>query len=382
MVGESFKAYFATMGRVLKRPHDAFPQVPGAHRFGLPMRPWTFVLVGAFTLVLCLQVGPDYAGGIASAFLPVLSPMLSQPVYSSLVVGLLLFLQIAGHSVVLWALTWLIARTRFVGAVPTVSDFLRFNAYLAGTAIHLATTFIVLLRAGVTRPSDDALVATIVVVVVSAMVMTVRAYSAFLRVRWQVAFCLWLMLQFLPVPADGLRSVVEAFEISGPSMAPTLSDGSRVVVAKTRKHIAGVKRGDIVVLRSSADEVDVVKRVIGIGGDRVLVVGKEVILNGASVPSEPSAECGRKLGASVREQTVGAREELGGRTYCVGAIARGAATDAPLPVRVPDDHVFVVGDQRSHSNDSRNPHIGPVPIAQIVGVAYFKYWPTEEVELL
>ena len=96
---------------------------------------------------------------------------------------------------------------------------------------------------------------------------------------------------------SGFDEVVlfEAFEIEGPSMEPTLLNGDRVVVSKSAfglflpfMHEAvtswGMPNpGDVVILNSPYDGIDIVKRVIGVPGDRVRIDENEVFVNGESI---------------------------------------------------------------------------------------------------
>ncbi len=177
----------------------------------------------------------------------------------------------------------------------------------------------------------------------------------------------------------------EAFEIDGPSMQPSLLNGDRVVVSKMLyglflpfTHEAVMtwgqpSRGDIVILNSPADGLDIVKRVIGVGGDTVAMIDGELYVNGESAntreigeceeeaqmkrPGEPNAPC------TVYEQTVD------GVTFTISRHPSWRMLDFEETIR--EGHIWVFGDHRDHSNDSEE--IGQIPVSRIKGQALFTY---------
>jgi len=209
----------------------------------------------------------------------------------------------------------------------------------------------------------------------------------------------------------------EAFEIEGPSMEPTFENGDRVVVAKYRyglrlpfTHEASIgwsdpEPGDIVILSSpqrGQNNVDIVKRVIGVPGDTIEVrrmpvrcgngewrTRDIVYRNGEALPRETIGQCpdyqeiiGYDAGYCTCELV---RETLGEVSYVTsnsfGEGARNAAPanpDEPLEVLGPweldEGYVFVMGDHRDQSNDSRRPGLGPIPISRLKGKALMVYW--------
>lgn len=137
--------------------------------------------------------------------------------------------------------------------------------------------------------------------------------------------------------------VAQSFLVHGSSMEPTLVEGQRLLVDKVTYRLRPPERGEIIVFHYPADPSrKFIKRVIGVPGDEVLIVGHRLILNGQPV-HEP---------------------------YIKGPIFESFG-----PVTVPDGHVFVLGDNRNNSDDSRFPDVGPVPLDLVVGVARVAYWP-------
>jgi signal peptidase I len=136
----------------------------------------------------------------------------------------------------------------------------------------------------------------------------------------------------------------QATRVDGQSMEPGLHTNERLVVEKLSYRLHGPQRFDVVVVRvpSQGDEL-LIKRVIGLPGDTVEVRDGAVYINGAAL-EEPFVE----------------------QTTYPGRNAK---------VTVPPLNVFVMGDNRTHSNDSRS--FGPVPIDNIVGRAWIAYWPLE-----
>jgi len=179
-------------------------------------------------------------------------------------------------------------------------------------------------------------------------------------------------------------AIFEPFEIEGPSMQPTLLNGDRVVVAK---YLYGLflpcqnesllswgspSPGDVVIVRGPNDNVDIVKRVIGVAGDTISIKDDTVYRNGSPVRRADLGECEpayREPGDPTGCQWLG--EELGNHEYVTSQMTFDEMQPVP-PVLVPEGHVYVMGDHRDRSNDSRR--FGPVSIARIKGKALVIYW--------
>jgi signal peptidase I len=164
------------------------------------------------------------------------------------------------------------------------------------------------------------------------------------------------MLQTLLLVAAlfcGARIVFQNFRVEGPSMQPTLSSGEFLWVNKAAYYrwngqyiLGGPQRGDIAVLHSPdpTDDVDLIKRIIGLPGDRLRVEHGTVIINDKPL-DEPY----------IRFQAT--------YTYPL--------TDQDLVV--PSDAYFVLGDNRPNSRDS---HFGWfVPADNLIGRSQLSYWP-------
>lgn len=174
----------------------------------------------------------------------------------------------------------------------------------------------------------------------------------------------------------------EAFEIEGPSMEPSLLNGDRVVVAKFMFGLFLPFRdqaevtwgapdvGDVVILKSPADGVDIVKRVIGVGGDAIEVRNDRVYRNGEALPKIDRGPC--KTGTGAANPRCRWYESKVGDEVFMTSSARMSMD--PAPVHVPPGHIYVLGDHRDSSNDSRNPSVGAIPIARIKGKALSIYW--------
>lgn len=137
--------------------------------------------------------------------------------------------------------------------------------------------------------------------------------------------------------------VVEPFYVSSGSMSPTLRSGDSVLVAKFAYRLAEPRRDSLVVFEGPTDANQVLmKRVVGVAGDTVEVRDGVLFVNGD-----------RK-----REPYVDHR-----------------LTDSTFfgPMGVPEDHVFVMGDDRSNSKDSRS--FGAVPEEDLLGEVFVRFWP-------
>ena len=149
-----------------------------------------------------------------------------------------------------------------------------------------------------------------------------------------------------------------AYYIPSPSMEPTLTDGDRIVVNKLSYRLHEVNRGDVVVFRRAMPQPDgineLIKRVIALPGETVEVVDGRVYVDGGL----------------LLEPYLTARDSTGGFALPPGCIG---PPDSINRCTVPDDHVFVMGDNRRNSKDSRV--FGPVAESGIVGRAFLRVWP-------
>jgi signal peptidase I len=165
------------------------------------------------------------------------------------------------------------------------------------------------------------------------------------------------------------------------SMEPTIVPGDVVFINKLAYDLrvpftftrlsrwAEPGRGDIIVCYSPADNMRLVKRVVGVPGDTVELRGGALWLNGQRQAYAPlAAVASRDVPAADQSAAVFARETLeGGRAHAVMALPARPAVRNFGPVRVPADGFFVMGDNRDNSNDSR--FIGFMPRTRIIGEA-------------
>jgi signal peptidase I len=153
--------------------------------------------------------------------------------------------------------------------------------------------------------------------------------------------------------------VVQAFKIPSGSMEPTLLVGDHILV---NKFIYGIKlpwirttaipisqpdRSDVIVFIYPVDKSkDFIKRVVGLPGERIEIIGRQIYIDGTPY-EDPHGYYSDQGPPSFRKDHYG-------------------------PVTVPEDHLFVMGDNRNHSYDSR--FWGFVPMSSVKGEAFIIYW--------
>ena len=138
------------------------------------------------------------------------------------------------------------------------------------------------------------------------------------------------------------------FVVDGTSMFSTLDTGDRVFVNKLSYRLHDPNRGDVVVLHQigGSSERDLIKRVIALPGEEIEIRSCEVTIDG------------RRLVEPYLDPTIVTPGNCGGDYG---------------PTVVPDDSVFVMGDNRAGSSDSRA--LGPIHESDLVGRAFVVFWP-------
>lgn len=166
-------------------------------------------------------------------------------------------------------------------------------------------------------------------------------------VRWFGELLLMVALAF--TLAAAIRTwVVQPYVIPSGSMIPTIELQDRVVANKFIYHFTDPERGDIVVLDDPTGSVDtLIKRVVGMGGETIDIIDGKVLIDG-----EPLDE----------------------------PYTHGLPTDPmtlEMPYEIPEGSVWLMGDYRTNSADSRV--FGAVPLTEIKGRAIFRFWPIDRI---
>jgi signal peptidase I len=153
--------------------------------------------------------------------------------------------------------------------------------------------------------------------------------------------------------------VLAHYQVEGNSMFATLHPGDRVFVNKLSYRLHDPNRGDVVVLHElggANGERDLIKRVIALPGETIEIDNCDVYIDADGVGPEPAV----RLDEPYLDPSVTAS-----RGWCDYG-----------PTDVPAGHVFVMGDNRDHSSDSRQ--IGPIAEDDLVGRAFVVFWPKSD----
>jgi signal peptidase I len=156
--------------------------------------------------------------------------------------------------------------------------------------------------------------------------------------------------------------LVEAFSIPSATMTPTLLSGDHVMI---KKKVSDLGRGSMVVFRYPLDpSIIFIKRIVALGGDTVEVRSNVVSVNGVALPRSPLPEaCPPSTDRPRADDCHIFEERADGHPY---AVMLDGPYDSDLPaVQVPLGHVFVLGDNRHNSRDSRI--WGSVPVGHLMG---------------
>lgn len=147
--------------------------------------------------------------------------------------------------------------------------------------------------------------------------------------------------------------VMQPNQIKGASMEPTFVNGQYIFTSKVTFKFRNYQRGDIVVFKSPKNqEIEYIKRIIALPGDKVVVQNNTVRVNDRV----------------LEERYINQPTEL----WEFGFMKEG------VTITVPEGHLFVMGDNRPRSSDSRE--FGPVPFENIVGQVFYRYFPSDKMQ--
>lgn len=143
--------------------------------------------------------------------------------------------------------------------------------------------------------------------------------------------------------------IMQPNQVKGASMDPTFNTGDYIFTSKVTYKFRGYNRGDVVVFKSPKNpDIEYIKRIIGLPGDKVMVKDGEVYVNGIK----------------LTENYIAAKTNLWENGFSKNG----------EEITVPDGDLFVMGDNRPRSSDSRE--FGPVPEDSIIGHVFYRYFPS------
>lgn len=149
--------------------------------------------------------------------------------------------------------------------------------------------------------------------------------------------------------------IVQPHEVKGNSMEPNFHNNEYILTDKISYRFNEPKRGDVVIFKAPVNpDVDYIKRIIGLPGEKVKVYSGEVYLNG------------ERLNELYLESPT--------------PLFPNSMLKDNMEITVPESFYFVMGDNRPHSSDSRE--FGPIDKKLIIGKAVFRYWPLNSTGLI
>ncbi|MFC4738353.1 signal peptidase I [Bacillus daqingensis] len=178
-----------------------------------------------------------------------------------------------------------------------------------------------------------------------------------LRLSWSILQAVLIVAVFSFIVREFMFT---NYIVYGQSMMPTIRDGERIIVNKIGYDFMEPERFDLIIFHAD-EESDYIKRIIGLPGDDLYYEADTLYVNG-----EP-----------VEEEFLEESRTENGSDYFTDDFQLEDLTDEQT---VPDGHVFVLGDNRQNSIDSRQ--IGYVPMEEIVGRANMAFWPPESIRFI
>lgn len=166
---------------------------------------------------------------------------------------------------------------------------------------------------------------------------------------WLLYLVIILGMAYLIVTFVGMRT-----RVSGHSMEPTLSDGDHLLIDKLSYRFRDPKRYDIIVFPYKHEKnTYYIKRIMGLPGETLQVTDGYVYIDGQKLDSDI-------YGAEVIQ----------------------SPHPSEAPVTLGEDEYFVMGDNRNHSSDSREPSVGVIKREDLIGRAFVRIYPFDEIGVI
>ncbi len=144
-------------------------------------------------------------------------------------------------------------------------------------------------------------------------------------------------------------------QVKGASMEPTFNSGDYILTSRVTFKLRMPQRGDVIVFKAPMNpDIEYIKRVIGLPGDKIRIHDEKVYVNNAL----------------INELYISAPTNLWENGYI---------SDNET-LTVPDGDLWVMGDNRPRSSDSRE--FGPIPISSIIGQVFFRYFPSNKLGVI
>lgn len=145
--------------------------------------------------------------------------------------------------------------------------------------------------------------------------------------------------------------IMQPNQVKGASMEPTFDSGDYIFTSKITYKFRPYERGDVIVFKAPSNpDIEYIKRIIGLPGDKVMIKDSEVYVNGRQ----------------LNETYISAKTNLW---------EGGFSKDGEVTT-VPQGELFVMGDNRPRSSDSRE--FGPITISSVIGQVFYRYFPANK----
>lgn len=153
--------------------------------------------------------------------------------------------------------------------------------------------------------------------------------------------------------------ILQPSQVRGSSMVPTLENNDRIFVSRVTYKLENPKQGDIIVLKSPQNpDTEFVKRIIGLPGDSIQFT---------DCVQPHRTNCNVSVNGKILSE-----EYIHDKTQ----LYENSLYEEGQNIVIPENHLFVMGDNRTGSLDSRI--FGPIPQDSVVGVVFFRYYPTDK----